>query len=606
MATFTFRDIDYNTRINGSLLVGLSSNFSDNLTVSGLLAAGDIADINLAIKSKFDKVGGEVDGNVTITGNLTVEGDIIGVDLTQYYTKANLQTSGGGSVHWGNLTNIPSASTTVTGIVRLNNTTTSTSTTQAATANALKIAYDLANSKWTYNAATIQGVKVNNATNADTVNDLTVETAVPPGAIFTDTIYVHPSSHSLSIITETATLKIMTSAERTKLAGIAESANNYIHPASHSLSMITETTTKKIMTDIERIKLASIEEGANLYTHPTTHSLDEITETSSKAIMTMDERSKLFGVEANANNYIHPNEHAPSIITQDINNRFVTDAQIATWNSKSTLALGETGTTAYRGDRGKIAYDHSQTSHNFEIAFAKNTAFNKNFETSTANIKMNGIASVGTSANVARADHVHAVDTSRASTAIATQLANGLLSSIDKTKLDGVTAGANKTQDSATNGNILIDGAEVNVYTHPTGTNPHGTTKADINLENVDNTADADKSVLSASKLTTARIITLSGDVEGAVTTDLSGNPNIVTSYKAADVLDKLKTVDGSGSGLDADTVDGMNTSATGSPSTIAARDNEGNLTSANAFNYGAMAYTKYNPTTKSIDFVFN
>ena len=28
-----------------------------------------------------------------------------------------------------------------------------------------------------------------------------------------------------------------------------------------------------------------------------------------------------------------------------------------------SLALGETSSTAYRGDRGKIAYDHSQTSH---------------------------------------------------------------------------------------------------------------------------------------------------------------------------------------------------------------------------------------------------
>ena len=31
--------------------------------------------------------------------------------------------------------------------------------------------------------------------------------------------------------------------------------------------------------------------------------------------------------------------------------------------STSTLTLGETGTTAYRGDRGKIAYEHSQEAH---------------------------------------------------------------------------------------------------------------------------------------------------------------------------------------------------------------------------------------------------
>lgn len=64
-------------------------------------------------------------------------------------------------------------------------------------------------------------------------------------------------------------------------------------------------------------------------------------------------------------------------------------------------------------------HDYAATNHNhsgiYEPVFSKNTAFNKNFETSTANIKMNGAVSVGTSANIARTDHVHPVDTSRAS-----------------------------------------------------------------------------------------------------------------------------------------------------------------------------------------------
>lgn len=47
----------------------------------------------------------------------------------------------------------------------------------------------------------------------------------------------------------------------------------------------------------------------------------------------------------------------------------------------------------------------------------KNSAFNQSFETSTSNIKMDGVVSVGASANVARADHVHASDTSKANLA---------------------------------------------------------------------------------------------------------------------------------------------------------------------------------------------
>ena len=78
-----------------------------------------------------------------------------------------------------------------------------------------------------------------------------------------------------------------------------------------------------------------------------------------------------------------------------------------------TLALGETSSTAYRGDRGKIAYDHSQSTH-------------------------------------ARTD-------------------------------------ATKVEKSSTNGNIKINGTETTVYTHPSGTNPHGTTKSDVGLGNVGN-----------------------------------------------------------------------------------------------------------------------
>lgn len=86
-----------------------------------------------------------------------------------------------------------------------------------------------------------------------------------------------------------------------------------------------------------------------------------------------------------------------------------------------TITLGETSTTAYRGDKGKVAYDHSQTAH-------------------------------------ARTD-------------------------------------ATKVEKSSTNGNIKINGTETTVYTHPSGTNPHGTTKSDVGLGNVDNTADSAKSV---------------------------------------------------------------------------------------------------------------
>lgn len=45
--------------------------------------------------------------------------------------------------------------------------------------------------------------------------------------------------------------------------------------------------------------------------------------------------------------------------------RHITSTERNSWNAKgsSNLVLGETSATAYRGDRGKIAYDHSQATH---------------------------------------------------------------------------------------------------------------------------------------------------------------------------------------------------------------------------------------------------
>lgn len=55
-----------------------------------------------------------------------------------------------------------------------------------------------------------------------------------------------------------------TDEEKSKLSSIEESANNYIHPSTHSMDMITESDTKKIMTTAERTKLAGIEVGSEV------------------------------------------------------------------------------------------------------------------------------------------------------------------------------------------------------------------------------------------------------------------------------------------------------------------------------------------------------
>lgn len=178
------------------------------------------------------------------------------------------------------------------------------------------------NAKWDYNESTIKNVKVNNASNADTVNGKTVEENVPAGAKFTDTVYTHPDSH----------------------------------PAS--------------------------------------------------------------------------------MITQSSSYRFVTDAEKSTWNAKSNLALGETSATAYRGDRGKVAYDHSQSAH-----APSNAQKNSDITKAEIEAKLTG--------DITSHTHSAYVPTSR------------------------TVAG------KALTGNITL-------------------TKGDVGLGNVDNTSDADKPVSTA------------------------------------------------------------------------------------------------------------
>lgn len=62
-----------------------------------------------------------------------------------------------------------------------------------------------------------------------------------------------------------------------------------------------------------------------------------------------------------------------------------------------------------------------------------------------------------------------------------------------------------------------------------------------------------------------------------ALNTDV-GNRLLSSSYTAADVLTKLLTVDGTGSGLDADLLDGLSSASTNTGSTIVARDSSGNF----------------------------
>jgi|GEM_PF-4234556 len=78
---------------------------------------------------------------------------------------------------------------------------------------------------------------------------LTLKTASGVGTILFE------GNFTTDMISETETRIFITPAEKTKLEGIAENANNYTHPEMHSASMIDETETKVFVTPVQKSKI---------------------------------------------------------------------------------------------------------------------------------------------------------------------------------------------------------------------------------------------------------------------------------------------------------------------------------------------------------------
>ena len=194
-------------------------------------------------------------------------------------------------------------------------------------------------------------------------------------------LYVHPTTHSLSMIEETTTRKIMSDVERTKLAGIEANANLYVHPSTHSTDILTESATKKVMTDVERTKLAGIEAAANLYVHPATHSVDILTESATKKVMTSAERTKLTGIADNANLYVHPSTHPIAMIVEDANLKVMTAAErtkLAGMSSGSArVAPSSIDGNILINDVEVVVYAHEQT-HD-DVYYTKSQVASTNF-----------------------------------------------------------------------------------------------------------------------------------------------------------------------------------------------------------------------------------
>lgn len=145
--------------------------------------------------------------------------------------------------------------------------------------------------------------------------------------------------------------------------------------------------------------------------------------------------------------------------------------------SKS-LALGETSSTAYPGDKGKATTD-------------KLNRIPDKLITDTVNVNQSTTEAVLNFTTYRQEAQQIGRNTLTITSATTSQA--GLMSSSDKTKLDGLKDQAGITSD--------INAVQTNLKTHINNkSNPHEVTKDQVGLGNVDNTSDANKPISNATQ----------------------------------------------------------------------------------------------------------
>lgn len=200
--------------------------------------------------------------------------------------------------------------------------------------------------------------------------------------------------------------------------------------------------------------------------------------------------------------------------------------------SKS-LGLGETSSTAYPGDKGKATTDKLNKTSN-KVVVGPVTV-----NPSTDKIVLKYQTHFTSTNSDSEDSHtINAATTSQA----------GVMSSADKTKLDGLKDQAGITSD--------IDAVQTNLETHINNkSNPHEVTKDQVGLGNVDNTSDANKPISTATQ--TALNGKFSATDGNALKQRVDNIPELVATDITVDSdndsvnisLDKTSIVDGTLSG---------------------------------------------------------
>lgn len=183
-----------------------------------------------------------------------------------------------------------------------------------------------------------------------------------------------------------------------------------------------------------------------------------------------------------------------------------------------SLALGETASTAYRGDRGKAAYDHISDGVK-HITAAERTAWNAKETPAGAQQKADEALQTARS-------EISALDTKKVDKVSGKGLSTNDYTTAEKEKLAGIAEGANKTvvdaalsstsenpaQNKAVNAGIEAVQANLNSHTG-NKSNPHGVTAEQVGAAPASHT-HADKLSLSGGTMT--GVLTAKNSADGA------------------------------------------------------------------------------------------
>ena len=244
---------------------------------------------------------------------------------------------------------------------------------------------------------------------------------------------------------------------------------------------------------------------------------NKVDKVTGKGLSTEDyttaEKTKLNGIATGANNYVHPSNHDATMITEDTTHRFVTDAEKTAWNAKASTAIATTAANGLMSKDDKTKLDGIATG-----AEVNQNAFSNikvGDSTVIADAKTDTFELVpGANVTITAVDDKITIASTNTEYQPVTTSKNGLMISTDKAKLDGIEEGANKYTHPATHAATMItedtthrfvtdtekatwngkaNSADLTSHTGNTS-NPHSVNKTQVGLGNVTNDSQVKRS----------------------------------------------------------------------------------------------------------------